>query len=289
MKLVPPPPPVRDSELAVSQRTVVVTLRHGVLSGCIMCGHSTGLYWPWEDRFHPLHEGCIPRLFEHWKAMLVTSSDEDGPRVRRPAPTSAPGRADAAAASRPARSAYARRRQAAEEVGAPVMLSAVAPVIPPAVQANPWWRPGIDPDRPWYAIAESTAGRTHTPCQRREQAEAAMRHAESLAAQDREDGVIVLGGCVVAPDTAIVAEWGTHAPPFGDPLFAPLAKLTTWERCRGCGEHRSPGCWLLEAERLCQECAPDDGRPWPVDPFTSLTAPPAPVKTKAKARPQTFD
>jgi hypothetical protein len=270
----------------VSLLTVVVTLRHGVLSGCIMCGHSTGLYWPWEDRFHPLHEGCIPRLLEHWKAMLVTSSEEDGPRAR---PT---------ATTKPRRSAYARRQKAAEEAGAPAMLSAVAPVIPAAVQANPWWRPGLSPDAPWYAVAESTVGRKHTPSSSREWALNAMRHAKSLASQDREDGVIVLGGYVVAPDASIVAEWGVHAPPFADPLFRPLDKVGGgsaetwgWERCRGCDTWRWPGCWLLEVERLCQKCAgDDDGRPWPVDPpSTMVEPPPPPPKSKAKGKPETFD
>lgn len=287
MKLVPPPPPMRDSDLAVSQRSVVVSLRGGVLSGCIMCGHSTGHYWPWENRFHPLHEGCVPRLFEHWKAMLVTSSDEDGPRAR-----------PAAAVARAGRSAYARRREAAEAVGAPVMLSAVAPVIPVEVQANRWWRPGLGPDEPWYAVTESTVGRTHTPSSNRAWAIKAMEHARALAGHDREDGVILLGGCVVAPDAAIVAEWGVHAPPHGDPLFRPLAKVGGglsgpwgWERCRGCDAWRWPGCWLLEAERLCRDCAgDDDGRPWPLDCPSALTEPPPPPpKVKAKSRPQTFD
>lgn len=286
MKLVPPPPPVRDSVLAVSQRSVVVSLRHGVLSGCIMCGHSTGLYWPWEERFHPLHEGCIPRLFEHWGAMLVTSSEEDGPRIRP------------AAVRRSGRSAYARRREAAEETGAPVMLSAVAPAIPREAQANPWWRPGLGPDAPWFAVAESTVGRMHTPSSGRDWALKAMRHAEALATHDREDGVIVLGGCVVAPDASIVAEWGVYAPPFAAPLFRPLAKVGGgaaetwgWERCRGCDTWRWPGCWLLEVERLCQACAgDDDARPWPADPPSRLIEPPPPPKkAKAKGKPEVFD
>ena len=286
MKLIPPPPPVRDSELAVSQRTVVVTLRHGVLSGCIMCGHSTGLYWPHESCFHPLHEGCIPRLFEHWSAMLATLDEaEAGPRV-------APQRS-----VRTGRSAYARRASAAA-APAPT-ASATAPRIPEAVQANPWWRPGLGPDVPWMVVTESTVGRKHVPCNDRVRGEHVMQHQRSLAGQDRDDGVILLGGALVGPDAAIVADWGVYAPPFGPPLYRPLGKVGGgnadvwgWERCRGCDEWMWPGRWIVDSDRLCGSCAApdDDGRPWPIEPPSVLSEPPPPPpKSKAKGKPETFD
>lgn len=289
MKLIPPPPPLRGSELAVSQRVVVVTLRHGVLSGCVICGHSTITYWPWEERFHPLHEGCIARLFDHWAAMMSTGDEtEDGPRAER-----APARVE-----RRGRSAYERR---AAKAGAPVISSAVAPIIPAPVQRNPWWRPGMAPDAPWTVMTESTVGRTHSPSQGPERADTVLRFQESLAGQDRDDGVILLGGCIVAPDGSIRADWGAYAPPFGPPLFRPLGKVGGgnpethgWERCRGnCRSWLWPGRWIVESIRQCAVCAApdDDMRPWPVEPSPpgGMSEPPPPPKKKAKEKAVALD
>lgn len=288
MKLIPPPPPVRGSELAVSQRVVVVTLRHGVLSGCIMCGHSSITYWPWEDRFHPLHESCIARLFEHWAAMRSTGDEaEDGPRAQR-----SPARVE-----RRGRSAYARRAAATDK---PVISSAVAPVIPAAVQANPWWRPGMAPDAPWTAVTETTVGRTHAAFREAFDANQSIIRDESRAGQDRDDGVILLGGCVVDPQGEVWADWGAYAPPFGPPLFRPLTKVgggvqhRGWEHCRGCATWLWPGRWIVEETRHCGTCAAagDEGRPWPVEPAAPggrSTPPPPLAKKKAKDKSVALD
>lgn len=282
MKLVPPPPPAVDGELAVSRRSVVVSLRHGLLSGCVMCGSSSCTYWPHEGRFHPVHELCTHRLIEHWLDML-TATEDDAPSVPIVAPSIVGGS-----------SAYARRAaRLAAKVGAPAvpvaLPSAVAPVIPDDVQANPFWRPGMGPDEPWTVVTETTAGRQHTPCDtHREHAMEIMDFAEHRSRVDArlDGGVITLGGCVVAPDGSVATSWGTHAPPFGAPLYRRLIKVSGggsnwgWTPCRKCKAWLWPGRWIVEETWECGSCAgPDDGgRVWPDEPRAphGLTEPPPP-------------
>jgi hypothetical protein len=179
-----------------------------------------------------------------------------------------------------------------------VVVTAVAPVIPDAVQANPYWRPGLGPNEPWMVMIESTVGRLHTPCNvNSEHAHSVLRKAESLAALGADflrPGVITLGGAVVAPDGSIAASWGKYADPFGEPLYRPLAKVGGgaanwgWEQCRSCGGWLWPGRWVVAESRQCGSCAKaeDDGRPWPVDPPApggrSEPPPPPPKKKAAK-------
>lgn len=291
MKLIPPPPPMRGTELAVSQRSVVVSLRHGVCSGCVMCGQSTVQYWPHEGRFHPVHPGCAWRLLEHWEAMLATGDEhEDGPRSPAPAPPSA---------GRGGRGAYGRRAAQSGRGTAATPSSAIAPVIPDAVQGNPFWRPGMEPDQPWMVVTESTVGRTHAPRLSRESALGLLAFQEQSARLDRPDGVILLGGAVVAPDTTIVADWGAYEPPFGLTYFQPLEKVGGgmayfgWTQCRDCDEWLWPGCWITQGTQQCRACAApaDRGRPWPVEAAApgGRSEPPEPVKVRAKKKATSFD
>jgi hypothetical protein len=284
VKLIPPPPPTFRGELSVGVVQIKGTLTHGTVSGCVMCSGSTTLYWKLENRFHPLHEGCAYRLVEHWYGMLDSSGDSDGAAVEAVSTTKLTG-------------AYARRAaaNAGEAAVTAVVSRAIAPLIPQAVQDNPFWRPGLGPDEPWFTVTETTVGRSHTPCGP-DEAYARELLATSRTAGEIEHflhaGVFTLGAFVVSPDGQIVDEWGRHGEAFGEPLYRPLAQVGGspdnwgWERCRGkCGAWLWPGRWIVAQTRQCGSCAAadDGGRRWPVEPpaLGGRTMPPPPLKKKA--------
>lgn len=274
MKLIPPPPP-RSAQAGFypAPEWIASELVHGIASGCVMCGHSVTTYWLEDERFHPLHEGCAARLVQHWRTLL--DAGEDG-RSALVATTATGGRLRGAYARRAARSGASTAR----------VTSALAPVVPEVVRANRFFRPGMAPEALWTVVRETTVAR-HTTPRRSEVAAKELLSLQELAADtnaaELDAGIIPLGGCVVAPDGLIVAAWGQHSDPQGAPLFRPMSKLQAWQRCRGCDVWCWPGCWLVDGVGHCQDCAaPDDGRPWPVDPPApdGRTEPPPPPPKK---------
>jgi hypothetical protein len=280
MKLIPPPPPASaGAGLFPAPEMIAADFVSGILSGCVMCTSSTATYWPDGGRFHPLHRQCIGRLIEHWRTLL--DGDEDG-QAAPVAQSSTGGRL---------RGAYARR--AVKAGGATAHRQStpgLAPVVPESVQRNRFWQPGMDPETLWTVVRETTVSRSIVPRYNEVGAKEEMRRQEVASEVDAielDRGIITLGGCVVAPDGSIAASWGEHSDPAGSPIFRPMHQVQGWTQCRGCSTWRWPGCWLLDTMNLCQSCAaPDDGRPWPVDPpaLGGRTEPPPPPPKKKSTK-----
>lgn len=282
MRYTPPPPPLADGVLTATVAGIQASLRQGILSGCVMCQHSTGTYWPHENRFHPLHPWCALRLVERWYEMLDESEDGAAP-VEAAAPSGLTG-------------AYARRAAkmaASSAVAAPAPVTrSLAPEIPPEVQANRFWRPGNGPDEPCILQIERSTGRAFVPFGADiKRALTALRR-EQLLADQAPGGVVTLGarliypdGCYHEPGTEHGTVWGDVSAPHEEPLFRPIERVIEWTKCRGCGEHIRPGRFVTVVSHLCHVCAePDDGgRPWPDEPG-GPSAPPVKVKRKQVKR-----
>jgi hypothetical protein len=261
VKLMPPFPPVSGGELAVTQSHVVVGLRHGILSGCVMCGNSTSTYWPHEGRFHPLHVNCVPHLFEHWLEILEVGAVVEPARV---SPVSS------------GRGAYGRReaRLGGGVVVSPRVGSDLAPVIPVVVQGNPWWRPGCGPDEPWVVVIESNGGRRVFPAGSRVDALRVCSY-WSVAL----GSLIALGGVVVGPDMVLEGGWGCSVDLGSSGYFSSLSLVREWVRCRGCERWRWPGCYVEQVSGCCVDCDSTVAplvRVWPDEPLSpgGLVEPP---------------
>jgi len=273
MKLVPPAPPARDGKLAVSQGFVVVALRHGILSGCVMDGHACATYWPHEGRYHPLHRDCVPRLLEYWQALLEDAA-EDG--------------AQQALASG-LRGAYARRAAKAAQGTAAVDSSALAPLIPDEVAANRFWRPGMGPAEPWTVAVETNVGRMFFTFRTRASGQEHLHYWRVTAWREE----LAYGALLLDPQWTVLDGWGQEPDLAAAPRWSQLEKLDRWQWCMECERWRWPGCWMTRsAPPTCSGCTVDaEPRVWPDDPPPTggVTAPPVPFKRRAKAKAETFD
>jgi hypothetical protein len=278
VKLIPPVPPAVDGRLAVSDRRILAALVHGITSGCVVCGGSTVQYWPHENRFHPLHSGCVVRLVDHWRTMLDAAEDGADAPVRAMVPAGLTG-------------AYARRVHRGS-LTVVTERCAVAPAISPEVRANRFWRPGMPSNAPWVVVVETTAARRHTHCGTDEAHGRRVLALAELGARSAGSGgrfgVVTVGGVLVTPGGIVEASWGRWSDPFGEPLYRSLTQITTWTRCHSCDVWCWPGRWLVADRMVCATCAKpgDGGRPWPEEASApgGVTEPPVAPKKKGRKK-----
>lgn len=248
-----PTVPVDESgALAALAFQVAKGLQYGLSAPCCAC-HRTAWHWhAADDQLYPLHEACVPRLFEHWRAVLAGEEPE-----REPVTLKAAGRG-----------AYGRRRAA-------VSATQVTPLSPdaryPAGAGSPYFAAGMPENAPWAALAETNLGHLFVPSSVDE------AHARKVVTFWRlvteqgnpvaNGGYFAVGAAVVGPDGTLSDAWGEPPTP-RRPRWASAFRRSEWGVCSGCGQLGWPGCVTVGGR--CQDCVKAgetaDPRRWPDDP-----------------------
>jgi hypothetical protein len=258
MSYAPPPPPVADGVLVADRYAMLGDLARGRYGACCMC-NGTCYTW-WSDRapsgYVPLHEGCVPRLVEHWTKFVADGGAEPERTFVPPS-----GR----------RGAYARRAATVDTAPAsapqqPARVVTAGAVLPDRFIPGPFWLPGDDHLTPWTGLLETATG--HTVCP----AGANVAHAEKTYAFYRSQRIVsyntpVVGGALIAPDGSVTRSWGS-VPVVGSPRWVSVSIRSEWGMCPGCGELKWPGSWRTD-RNVCMGCQSArevaDPREWPYE------------------------
>lgn len=252
------PDPPADAK---NPHVVRATLEHGRCAGCCVCNQLSATWWSPNppSGYAPLHERCVDRLFEQWKAMRAGGAVSAEPTA---SPKERVG-------------AYARLASAAPASTATtvVLTGRRAAVLPEGFRPGAFWLPGDTAESPWSMLAVAATGLVLTPCSTRERAH---KHAAQLSVlRQTGGGIPVVGAVVVAPDGTWSHCWGrTGGAP--DRLesredvtrlspWQTLTRMPDWWTCRGCEEPRWPGTWSALSSPRCLNCLTrdevDDPRP----------------------------